>query len=73
MFWDYPNQPHALLSGLTGSFKTTTAYLILAEALGAGCDVYILDYKREMLGFKQILGDGNVVSEPSEILSLSSS
>lgn len=70
VFWDYPNQPHALLSGLTGSFKTTTAYLILAEALGAGCDVYILDYKREMLGFKQILGDENVVSEPSEILSL---
>lgn len=70
LYWSYSTQPHAILSGLTGSFKTTTALSILAQALGAGADVYILDYKRELSGFKTILGVKNVVECPDEILNL---
>lgn len=70
LYWDYPSQPHAIISGLTGSYKTTTALALLAQALGAGADVYILDYKQELSGFKKILGSQNVASTPDDILDL---
>lgn len=70
LVWDYPGQAHAVLSGLTGSFKTTTAMAILAQALGSGADVYLFDMKNELTGFKEILGSEHVASTPEAILSL---
>jgi hypothetical protein len=70
IYWDYPSQPHALISGQTGSYKSTFARYLIWSAAAAGCDIYILDYKRESLGLKKILGESHVVSEPDEILSL---
>lgn len=68
--WSYQSQAHAIISGLTGSRKSSTMRAILAQALGAGADVYILDYKSEMIGFKAILGADHVVSDPADILGM---
>lgn len=68
--WSYVSQSHAILSGLTGSHKTTTMFAILAQALGAGAEVFIIDYKHEMVGFKTFLGSDHVVSEPDDILKM---
>lgn len=68
--WDYPSEPMAIISGLTGSFKSTTMFAMLAQMLGAGADVYIIDYKHELEGFKGILGADHVVSDPEEILEM---
>lgn len=68
--WSYVSQSHAILSGLTGSHKTTTMFAILAQALGAGAEIFIIDYKHEMTGFKTFLGSDHVVSDPDDILKM---
>lgn len=68
--WSYVSQSHAILSGLTGSHKTTTMFAILAQALGAGAEVYIIDYKHELTGFKSFLGSDHVVSDPEDVLKM---
>ena len=68
--WSYVSQSHAILSGLTGSHKTTTMFAILAQALGAGAEVYIIDYKHELTGFKSFLGSDYVVSDPEDVLKM---
>ena len=68
--WSYVSQSHAILSGLTGSHKTTTMFAILAQALGAGAEVYIIDYKYELTGFKSFLGSDHVVSDPEDVLKM---
>ena len=68
--WSYVSQSHAILSGLTGSHKTTTMFAILAQALGAGAEVYIIDFKHELTGFNKILGSDHVASDPSDILKM---
>lgn len=68
--WSYVSQSHAILSGLTGSHKTTTMCAILAQALGAGAEVYIIDFKYELTGFNKILGSDHVASDPSNILKM---
>lgn len=70
LVWDYPSQAHAVLSGVTGSFKTTTALAILGQGLAVGAEIYIWDTKNELTGFKEILGSDHVVSTSEEILSL---
>ena len=54
--WSFVSQPHAIISGLTGSHKTTTMMSLMAQALAVGAEVYIIDFKREMTGFKTFLG-----------------
>lgn len=68
--WSYVSQSHAILSGLTGSHKTTTMFVMLAQALGAGAEVYIIDYKYELTGFKSFLGSDHVVSDPEDVLKM---
>ena len=68
--WSYVSQSHAILSGLTGSHKTTTMFVMLAQALGAGAEVYIIDYKHELTGFKSFLGSDHVVSDPEDVLKM---
>lgn len=68
--WSYVGQSHAILSGLTGSHKTTTMFALLAQALGAGAEVYIIDYKHELTGFKSFLGSDHVVSDLDDILKM---
>lgn len=70
VYWDFPSQPMALIAGQSGSFKTTTMRAMLAQMLGAGADVYILDYKSELSGLKTILGDEHVKSNPDDIMEL---
>jgi hypothetical protein len=66
--WSYESQPHAIISGLTGSHKTTTMYALLAQALAIGAEIYVLNYKSEMTGFKTFLDSDHVVSDPDCIL-----
>lgn len=68
--WSFVSQPHAIISGLTGSHKTTTMMSLMAQALAVGAEVYIIDFKREMTGFKTFLGSDHVVSEPDDILEM---
>jgi len=70
LYYIFALHDHAILSGLTGSHKTTTMFAILAQALGAGAEVYIIDYKHELTGFKSFLGSDHVVSDPEDVLKM---
>lgn len=46
LFWDLDKQPHATVTGGTGSGKTMMLYYLIYEAAKLNSDIYIVDAKR---------------------------
>lgn len=62
--------PHIILFGASGSGKTSTLFAILAQLLGSGTDVRIIDGKQEFSSLTTFYPKEKVVTDIADVLAM---